>query len=159
MTEFNDDCKEAWDTLKDILAKAPVRFLPDLTKPFLLYTDGSKEFSFEAALHQVDKNKVATAIWVIIKLRQYLDKNKFTLYTDHATRDSLNGPYTLHTNQMKKQAEPENPIKNRFKLDTATRLLYMIWENIERLCILAKAHKLILMATHDYKGHPSIQKI
>jgi hypothetical protein len=56
MTEFDDDCKGAWDALKSTLAEAPIRLLPDFTKPFLLYTNGSKEFGFGPALHQVDEN-------------------------------------------------------------------------------------------------------
>ncbi|RHZ70626.1 hypothetical protein CDV55_102422 [Aspergillus turcosus] len=60
--------------------------------------------------------------------------------------------------EIAEQGEPGNPIKNGFKLDTATGLLYMIRDNSERLCIPAKAQKLILMAAHDHKGHPGVQK-
>lgn len=60
--------------------------------------------------------------------------------------------------RMKDQLQPGNPTRNGFKLDVTTGLLYMVRENAERLCIPAKAHRLILMAAHDHKGHPGVQK-
>lgn len=47
---------------------------------------------------------------------------------------------------------------NGFKIDTSTGLLYLVRENAERLCIPAKAQKLVLMAAHDHKGHPGVQR-
>ena len=44
-------CKEAWETLKDQLCDAPTLAFPDFDRPFILYTDGSKERGFGAALH------------------------------------------------------------------------------------------------------------
>jgi hypothetical protein len=51
-----------------------------------------------------------------------------------------------------------NPTKNGFKLDRTTGLLYMVRDSAERLCIPAKAQKLVLMAAHNHKGHLGIQR-
>jgi hypothetical protein len=276
--DFDKDCRDAWDSLKETLADAPIRALPKFDKPFLLYTDGSKEFGFGAALHQVDDDgkerpilflskklssaernywptelEVAAAVWAIGKLRQYLDGNQFTLFTDHSALKGLiqsaapqrknprlvrwalfmsqfgdylkivHRPGRVHRNadalsrlQQSRQATPKpstspvrpaddiptsflvnvlsmepglrksivsalpadrhlgriyknlqeiaqsgdpgNPTKNGFKLDMASGLLYIVRDSCERLCIPSKAHKLVLMAAHDHKGHPGIQR-
>ncbi|CZT02527.1 uncharacterized protein RCO7_06258 [Rhynchosporium graminicola] len=104
-----EDCRKAWTELKDLLCNAPVLAFPNYDKPFTLYTDGSKEFGFGAALHQEDDTGVerpivylsksltpaernywpteletAALVWAIQKLPQYLDRSPFTVVTDHS---------------------------------------------------------------------------
>jgi reverse transcriptase-like protein/chromodomain-containing protein len=106
--ELNDSHRLAWDQLKKALANAPILAIPDLSNPFVLYSDGSKEFGYGIALRQLDEDgkerpvlflskRLATAernywatelevgalVWGISKLRHYLDGNKMTAYTDH----------------------------------------------------------------------------
>jgi hypothetical protein len=271
--ELDDDCKDAWDALKHALASAPTRRLPDFSQPFRLYVDGSKQFGFGVALHQLDEEgkerpvlflsrrlsaaernfwptelEVGAVVWAISKLRHYLDGNEFTLYTDHSAIKGLfqslspqrrnprltswalflsqfagkmtvihkpgrvhrnadalsrlarkrsapssesqspetsppvchlvnvlsmdpqlkrilvrNLPKDRHLGRIYRDLEsmlnsPGDPTKNGFKLDSASKLLYMVRGNSERLCIPEAAHKLVLTAAHDHKGHPGIQK-
>lgn len=46
-----DRCREAFQTLKDRLCNAPTLMFPIFDLPFILYTDGSKERGYGAALH------------------------------------------------------------------------------------------------------------
>jgi hypothetical protein len=74
-TDFNKDCRDAWDTLKQTLADAPIRALPKFDKPFLLYTDGSQEFGFSAALHQVDDDGKERPILFLSKKLSSTERN------------------------------------------------------------------------------------
>ena len=49
-----DQCREAFQTLKDRLYNAPTLMFPIFDLPFILYTDSSKERGYGAALYQVD---------------------------------------------------------------------------------------------------------
>ena len=51
LLSYTNEQKYAWETLKQSLCNAPTLAFPDFHKPFLLYTDGSKEMGFGAALH------------------------------------------------------------------------------------------------------------
>ena len=112
--ELNDSHRLAWDQLKKALADAPILAIPDFSKPFILYSDGSKEFGYGIALHQLDEDgkerpvlflskrlspaernywatelEVGALVWGISKLRHYLDGNKMTVYTDHTAVKNL----------------------------------------------------------------------
>ena len=105
-----EDCKQAWQTLKDRLCEAPQLAFPDFDKPFILYVDGSKERGFGAALHQVGEDGIehpvlflsrdltpaeqkywpteletGALVWALQKLPQYLDHGKLTVHTDHSS--------------------------------------------------------------------------
>ena len=81
---------------------------PDFTKKFLIYVDGSKEFGFSVAIHQIaedgieppvpflskaptlaERNHGATElecialVWALHKLLQYTD-GEFVVNTDHS---------------------------------------------------------------------------
>ena len=108
-SEMPQECKHAWDQLKEKLCNAPTLAYPDFDKGFILYCDGSHERGFGAALHQEDhegtekpilyiskallpheKNywatelEVAALVWALQKLRHYLDSGAMTVYTDHS---------------------------------------------------------------------------
>ena len=111
--EPNQKALEAWETLKDRLCSAPTLAFPDFHQPFILYTDGSKEKGFGAALHQIDKEgmerpilflsrdlsnaetrywatelEAGALVWALTKLPQYFDDGPFTVVTDHSALKS-----------------------------------------------------------------------
>ncbi|KAL2060380.1 hypothetical protein VTL71DRAFT_9775 [Oculimacula yallundae] len=47
-------CRLAFDMLKEKLTTTPILGFPDFDRPFILYVDGSKEYGYRAALHQID---------------------------------------------------------------------------------------------------------
>ena len=53
-----DDCKAAWDMLKDELCNTPILIHLDFTKGFILHCDGSKEYGYGAALYQKDNKGI-----------------------------------------------------------------------------------------------------
>lgn len=104
--QWTQECQHAFDTLKAVLASAPILSTPDFTQPFLVGTDASKGgvgavlyqeiagtrryISFaSAALSQGQRNYGATRremlaiIFALKKFRPFLYGNKFTLFTDH----------------------------------------------------------------------------
>ena len=48
---LDQECKEAWDTLKKELFTAPLLTFPDFNHSFILYCDRSKQKGYDAALH------------------------------------------------------------------------------------------------------------
>jgi len=101
---FTDECKAAWDTLKDKLCTAPTLMHLDFSKGFILYCDGSKERGYGAALHQKDNEgierpilylsktldkhernywstelEVGALVWALSKLKQYTDAGELTV--------------------------------------------------------------------------------
>ncbi|KAK1649802.1 hypothetical protein QYE76_067607 [Lolium multiflorum] len=72
---FDDDCKEAFETLKKALTTAPVVEPPDWNLPFEIMCDAS-DFAVGAVLGQrVDKK---------LNFRSYIVDSKVTVHTDHA---------------------------------------------------------------------------
>ncbi|KAK1695494.1 hypothetical protein QYE76_012191 [Lolium multiflorum] len=72
---FDDDCKEAFETLKKALTTAPVVEPPDWNLPFEIMCDAS-DFAVGAVLGQrVDKK---------LNFRPYIVDSKVTIHTDHA---------------------------------------------------------------------------
>ena len=115
--ELWNDCKKAFEEVKAKLCSAPTLAFPDFNNPFILYTDGSKQRGYGAALHQLDSEGVerpilflskslsaaeknywpteletGALVWALQKLPQYLDGTEFTVITDHqAIVDSFKG--------------------------------------------------------------------
>ncbi|KAK1666039.1 hypothetical protein QYE76_054198 [Lolium multiflorum] len=72
---FDDDCKEAFETLKKALTTAPIVEPPDWNLPFEIMCDAS-DFAVGAVLGQrVDKK---------LNFRPYIVDSKVTVHTDHA---------------------------------------------------------------------------
>ncbi|KAK1607705.1 hypothetical protein QYE76_031378 [Lolium multiflorum] len=72
---FDDDCKEAFETLKKALTTAPIVEPPDWNLPFEIMCDAS-DFAVGAVLGQrVDKK---------LNFRPYIVDSKVTIHTDHA---------------------------------------------------------------------------
>lgn len=103
---WNDECENAFQTLKDLLVAAPVLSCPDFTKEFTVQCDASA-FGIGAALTQQfdDGEKVIcylsqsltrqernfsttekeclAVLWAIEKLRPYIEGSHFKVITDH----------------------------------------------------------------------------
>ena len=60
--EAGPDCYRAWETLKDKLYNIPTLAFPDFDRPFILYTDSSKEKGYRAALYQLGADGVERPI-------------------------------------------------------------------------------------------------
>ena len=111
--EATRECYDAWETLKTKLCSAPTLAFPDFNRPFILYTDGSKEKGYGAALHQVGADGVerpilflsrdltgpetrywateleaGALVWALTKLPQFFDDGDFTVITDHSALKS-----------------------------------------------------------------------
>ena len=111
--EASRECFEAWETLKSRLCNAPTLAFPDFSRPFILYTDGSKEKGYGAALHQVGADGIerpilflsrdltgpetrywateleaGALVWALTKLPQFFDDGNFTVITDHSALKS-----------------------------------------------------------------------
>jgi len=109
----NGKCEEAWETLKERLCSASTLAFPNFRESFILYTDGSKERGFGAALHQLDKGgeecpvlfssrslsevetrywatelEAGALVWALTKLPQYFDGGQFTVVVDHSALKS-----------------------------------------------------------------------
>jgi len=103
---WNQDCQQAFDSLKRTLVNAPILVRPDFKRPFCLDVDWStkgvgailsqKEGRFKRVVAYASKGltmaqrkfhpmegECYALIWGIMHFRQYLHKNHFTLRTDH----------------------------------------------------------------------------
>jgi len=103
---WNQDCQQAFDSLKKTLVDAPILVCPDFKRPFCLDVDWStkgvgailsqKEGRFEKVVAYASKGLTVAQrkfhpmegecyalIWGIMHFRQYLHRNHFTLRTDH----------------------------------------------------------------------------
>jgi len=105
---FEQECQEAFNNLKNRLVSYPTLRMPELERPFLLYTDASG-FAIGAILSQVDDNgneyvcsyasrqlknaevhygitekECLAVIWAVKQFRHYLHGQQFTIITDHA---------------------------------------------------------------------------
>jgi hypothetical protein len=121
---WNDNEQEAFDTLKQHLTTAPVLLLPDPTKLFTVTTDAS-DFAIGAVLSQnigkgdqpvafesrklspAEQNyavheKELLAIVHAIKLwRPYLEGQRFTVITDHASLEYIKTQHNLSRRQAR----------------------------------------------------------
>lgn len=109
---WNDECQQAFDTLKTKLCEAPILAHPDVTKPYKLYTDASgyavgavltQDFPegerpiqyISQSLNKGRRNystferEAYAIIYAIKKLRHYLYGQPFTVFTDHRPLKSL----------------------------------------------------------------------
>ncbi|GJW87896.1 reverse transcriptase domain-containing protein [Tanacetum coccineum] len=106
--DFSDDCKKAFNILKEILTTAPIIISPDWNVPFELMCDAS-DFAVGAVLgHRIDgkfkliyyasktlnnaqehytttKKELLAVIFSFDKFRPYLVLSKTNVYTDHST--------------------------------------------------------------------------
>jgi hypothetical protein len=103
---WNQDCQQAFDSLKRALVNASILVHPDFKRPFCLDVDWStkgvgailsqKEGRFEKVVAYASKGLIVAQrkfhpmegecyalIWGIMHFRQYLHRNHFTLKTDH----------------------------------------------------------------------------
>ncbi|KAK1647520.1 hypothetical protein QYE76_065325 [Lolium multiflorum] len=103
---FDDDCKEAFETLKKALTTAPVVEPPDWNFPFEIMCDAS-DFAVGAVLGRVDKKlnviyyasktldaaqrnyattekELLDVVFACDKFRPYIVDSKVTIHTDHA---------------------------------------------------------------------------
>ena len=117
--DWTDKQTEGFEALKNALAKAVVLYMPDFTKPFLLYTDAS-DVGLAGALYQKDTTdterpivfisrklrdaetrygasnlECLAVVWALDKLHFYLDGAVFTVITDCvAVRSLLTAKWT-----------------------------------------------------------------
>ena len=104
--DWTTECEDAFTSLRDALIHAPVMAYPDVTKPFILFTDASNS-AIGAVLSQVQNGRerviayashVLTAaekrwstydrelwaiVWSVRHFRHYLACTSFTIVTDH----------------------------------------------------------------------------
>ncbi|KAK1612432.1 hypothetical protein QYE76_036105 [Lolium multiflorum] len=103
---FDDDCKEAFETLKKALTTAPIVEPPDWNLPFEIMCDAS-DFAVGAVLGRVDKKlnvihyasktldaaqrnyattekELLVVVFACDKFRPYIVDSKVTIHTDHA---------------------------------------------------------------------------
>ncbi|GKD91813.1 reverse transcriptase domain-containing protein [Tanacetum coccineum] len=76
MFEFNDDCRKAFELLKEKLTSAPMIVSLNWNLPFELMCDAS-DFAVEAVLGQKD-------VFAFDKFRSYLILSKTIIHTDHS---------------------------------------------------------------------------
>ncbi|KAK1628223.1 hypothetical protein QYE76_002538 [Lolium multiflorum] len=87
---FDDDCKEAFETLKKALTTAPVVEPPDWNLPFEIMCDAS---DFAVGLKTLDaaqrnyattEKELLVVVFACDKFRPYIVDSKVTIHTDHA---------------------------------------------------------------------------
>ena len=106
--QWTEACGHAFETVKQLLATAPLLTCPDFTRPFVLQTDASAYGLGAVLTQQVDDEERVIAflsrsltqqernysttereclgvIWAVEKLRHYLEGVHFTVITDHAS--------------------------------------------------------------------------
>ena len=113
---WTDACHKAFQTLKDTLVTSPILMFPDISKPFILYTDAS-DYAIGYILGQLDDQGKKHVIayggrsmneaerrWGITDkeglalvegvrhYKVYLSGKPFTVYTDHSALKSLQLP-------------------------------------------------------------------
>ena len=104
---FNEDCENAFNELKNKLISRPILRQPDLTIPFILYTDASG-YAIGAILAQKDdkqndyvvayasrklkgaevhygitEKECLAVVWAVKHFRHYLYGTEYTVVTDH----------------------------------------------------------------------------
>ncbi|CEM29809.1 unnamed protein product [Vitrella brassicaformis CCMP3155] len=115
---WTEHCIRAFETLKDLLCKAPILAYPDFNQPFILKTDASN-VAVGAALVQWDhetqherpiafasrklngnepsyasqEREALAVVWAIKYFRPYLYGHHFTVMTDHRSLQSLPKAY------------------------------------------------------------------
>ena len=106
---WDNDCQEAFETLRDKLISAPILAFPDLEKPFILDTDASdkgigavlsqrdeegaervvayasKSLSRAEQHYCVTRKELLAVVYFIRHFRPYLLGRKFMLRTDHGS--------------------------------------------------------------------------
>lgn len=103
---WSEECKAAWETVKQHLVAAPVMSCPDFSRPFIIQTDasdyglgavltqsypeGERVVSFISRSLSASERKFSTTekeclgvLWAIEKFRPYVEATHFTVVTDH----------------------------------------------------------------------------
>lgn len=70
-----DALTASWQAIQEAICNAPMLKHPDLTKPFILYTNGSKEFGYGAAIHQVDEDGRERSVLFLSRTLRSLERN------------------------------------------------------------------------------------
>ena len=105
---WNDNCDNAFTTIKQLLVSAPILSCPDFSRPFVLQTDASsfglgavltqpyedgekvicylsRSLSRQERRYSVTELELLAIIFAVEKLRSYLDGVEFTVITDHSS--------------------------------------------------------------------------
>ena len=124
--QWNADCEQAFQLLKECLMSEPILVAPDFSQPFLLQTDASN-VGLGAVLSQIQgenreehpivylsrklkpnelnytvtEKECLAIVWSINKLRYYLQGNKFTVITDHKALKWLDGARSSNNRLMR----------------------------------------------------------
>ena len=105
--EWNDECQQAFEKLRDALVSAPVLSIADPNKEYVLHTDAS-DYAMGAILMQEDENgdlhpiayasktfndaqknydttdrEALAVVWALEHFNTYCEGHKYTLITDH----------------------------------------------------------------------------
>ncbi|KAM5558017.1 hypothetical protein ABKV19_019986, partial [Rosa sericea] len=118
--EFDEDCKKAFNTLKELLTSAPIMLPPDWSRPFEIMCDAS-DYAIGAVLGQrkdkkpyaiyyasrtlndaqlnysTTEKELLAVVFALEKFRSYLLGTKVIIYSDHAALRYL---------MSKKEAKP-----------------------------------------------------
>ncbi|XP_013071132.2 uncharacterized protein LOC129924728 [Biomphalaria glabrata] len=110
---WNDECEQALQNLRQAFQMEPILKLPDVSKPFTLFTDASsvglgaclmqevhgdlhpvlyssRKLSETEKRYAVIERECLAIVWVINKFSKYLAGAPFVLHTDHAPLIALN---------------------------------------------------------------------
>ena len=121
---WTDACEQAFQELKDALTSAPVLLFPDLTKPFVVYTDASKvaagavllqdqgaglqpvafhskKFTPAEVRYPVYEQELFALVGALQEWRCYLEGGQAIIYTDHQSLQRLMAQPKLNGRQAR----------------------------------------------------------
>ena len=122
--QWDAECEKAFQTLRKVLISAPVLLFPDVTKPFVVYTDASavaiaavllqdqgnglqpvayfsKKFSPAELRYPVYEQELFALVSALGEWRCYLDGAQATIYTDHQSLQKLMSQPKLNGRQAR----------------------------------------------------------
>jgi hypothetical protein len=67
--------KEAWQLIRDRIISAPILIYPDFSKTFYLYVDGSKEWGYGVAVHQMGSDNQEHPVLFLSKALNKAERN------------------------------------------------------------------------------------
>jgi len=121
---WTEACERAFQSLKDALTTAPVLLFPDLTKPFVVYTDASKvaagavllqdqgaglqpiafhlkKFTPAEVRYPVYEQELFALVGALQEWRCYLEGGQAIIYTDHQSLQRLMSQPKLNGQQAR----------------------------------------------------------